>query len=103
MRSGSGCRAFRAMDFSSWFRWVVGVFETGRGVVDRAGADDDEEAGIAPGEDVPDGVAGGSHEGGLLVGPQILRHAEGRGGQRDVLHDVQVGDFRGGVHGWGRK
>jgi len=80
---------------------AFGVFEAGLGVVDGAGADDDEEAGVLSGEDGADGFAGGGHEGGLGVAAGYFRDAEGRGGEGDVLNDVEVRDFRGGVHGLG--
>ncbi len=80
---------------------AFGVFEAGLCVVDGAGADDDEEAGVLSGEDGADGFAGGGHEGSLGVAAGVFRDAEGRGGEGDVLNDVEVRDFRGGVHGLG--
>jgi putative aminopeptidase FrvX len=82
---------------------AFGVFEAGFGVVDGAGADDDEEAGVLSGEDGSDGVAGGGHEGGWGVAAGVFRDAEGGRGQRNVLNDVEVRDFWGGVHGLGEE
>ena len=56
-----------------------GVLERGLGVVDRAGADDDEQAVVLAGEDVADLVARFEDGGGSLLGDgQLFFEENGR-------------------------
>lgn len=68
----------------------LSIFATGLGVMDRAGADDQEEAGIGNKEGFADVLTGFQNEIGLFGGALNLRHEDGRGGERGVLENVDV-------------
>src|SRR5699024_627818 len=83
-------------------REASGVVEPRLRVVDRAGADDDQQAVVGAGEHVADLLAVRGDLGGGDAGQRHLGAELGGGGQRGEARDVAVGgDVGVGLHGGG--
>jgi cobaltochelatase CobN len=72
-----------------------GVLDGRVGIVDRARPDDDQQAVVAPVQDVRGLLAPARHAGGALLGERELLHQDGRRQQRaDVLDTEVVGPMQ---------
>ncbi len=87
-------------DFRSESRDFTGVFATGFEVVDGAGADHQEEAGVVTEDDFIDRFAAFGDEAFVGLGAFDLGAERGGGRQKDLGSNVDIGDFfhrRGGL------
>ena len=76
-----------------------GVFHSRFGIVNGAGARNDQKTFVLSVEDGPDGVTALRDESGLLITAFDFGKDKGRCGKGDVLDNMKIGDLRRSVHG----